>query len=83
MRQMTILPVILALAAGAAVAAESVKPALPDPDYCSRRDADPKKCVIQDGLSPPPPIVREKPEQPSAPPVPEKPAEKAPSQKGR
>ena len=32
-----------------AVAAEPAKTALPDPDYCARRDADPEKCVIQNG----------------------------------
>ena len=35
--------------AGIAAAAEKAKPALPDPDYCARRDADPEKCLIQDG----------------------------------
>lgn len=43
--------------AGVAAAAEATKPALPDPEYCARRDSDQEKCVIQDG-PPPKPIVR-------------------------
>jgi hypothetical protein len=61
--------------AGIAVAAEAAKAALPDPEYCARRDADPEKCVIQDG-PPHKPIVRKKPPPPQNPPVPEKPAAK-------
>lgn len=49
----------LAAATGATAAQESPQPAQPDPDYCSRRDADPKKCVIQDG--PPKVLVRKPP----------------------
>ena len=61
MKNYTILAVIsLATLAGAAVAADEVKPALPDPAYCSQRDADPEKCFIQDG-PPLKPIVRKKP----------------------
>lgn len=43
---------------GIAVAVEETKPPLPDPEYCARRDADPEKCVIQDGPPPNKPIVR-------------------------
>ena len=43
--------------AGVAAAAEATKPALPDPEYCARRDSDQEKCVIQD-RPPPKPIVR-------------------------
>jgi len=50
----------LAAIASPASAAGEVKPALPDPAYCSERDADPEKCVIQDG-PPLKPIVRKKP----------------------
>ncbi|MNC85283.1 hypothetical protein D3C83_08740 [compost metagenome] len=64
----------LAIAAGAVVAAEPAKPALPDPEYCSRRDADPEKCVIQDG-PPQKPIVRNK-QQPKPPLPPEIPGDK-------
>ena len=59
------LPVALLICfAGAASAAaqESPQPVQPDPDYCSRRDADPKKCVIQDG--PPKVQVRKAPPRP-------------------
>lgn len=49
-----IVPAMLAMTAGAAVAAEADKPATPDPQYCSQRDADPAKCVIQDGPPPKP-----------------------------
>jgi len=62
----------LVIPAGAVVAAESDKPAMPDSEYCARRDADPEKCVIQDGL-PQKPIVRKK--QPK-PPLHETPGEK-------
>lgn len=61
MKIFAILTVIwLAALAGAAAAADEVKQALPDPAYCSQRDADPEKCVIQDG-PPPSPFVRKKP----------------------
>lgn len=62
----------LAVMAGTALAAEPAQPAMPDPEYCSRRDADPAKCVIQDG-PPQKPIVRKK--QPK-PPLPENPGDK-------
>jgi hypothetical protein len=68
----TLLMVVLGAFAGAASAAETPKP-VPDPQYCSQRDADPEKCVIQNG----PPnrqIVRTQP--PQQPPVPAKPAGK-------
>jgi hypothetical protein len=78
MKPIALLPALLALVVGAVIAAEAVEPGLPDLDYCARRDADPRKCVIQDG-PPPRPIVRKKPEQPVVPPPPpEKPAEKSP-----
>ena len=83
MKPIAILPAVLALIAGAVIAGEAVEPGLPDPDYCSRRDADPRKCVIQDG-PPPRPIVRKKPDQPVVPPpAPERPAESSPGLKGR
>jgi len=44
---------------GVAAAEEATKPSPPDPAYCARRDADPEKCVIQDG-PPPRPIARKK-----------------------
>jgi hypothetical protein len=50
-RLITVLACALAGIAGSAAASEPAKPVMPDPDYCSRRDADPEKCVIQD--SPP------------------------------
>jgi len=71
----TLIVTWLASLAGAAAAAEGTQPALPDPAYCSQRDADPEKCVIQDG-PPPKPIVRKKPPPPQKPPVLEKPATK-------
>lgn len=64
---------LVATVAGAA-AQEKAKPAQPDPDYCSRRDADPQKCVIQDG--PPNPNIIRKPPPPPPPPPPRKPARK-------
>ena len=63
---LNLLVIWLGALAGAATAAETDKPALPDPSYCSQRDADPEKCVIQNG-PPPAPIVRKKP-APSSPP---------------
>jgi hypothetical protein len=65
---------LVATVAGAA-AQEKSRPAQPDPDYCSRRDADPKKCVIQDG-PPNPNIIRKPPPPPPPPPPPRKPASK-------
>jgi len=50
-RLISLLAFTLAGVAGSATASEPAKPVMPDPDYCSRRDADPEKCVIQD--SPP------------------------------
>ena len=64
--------------AGPAVGAEKPAPGQPDPEYCARRDANPEKCVIQDG-PPPPAIVRKKPPQsPPPPPPPKKPDPKIP-----
>jgi hypothetical protein len=63
---------LVATVAGAA-ALEKARPAQPDPDYCSRRDADPQKCVIQDG--PPNPNIIRKPPPPPPPPPPRKPVE--------
>ena len=58
---------LVATGAGAA-AQEKARLAQPDPDYCSRRDADPKQCLIQDG-PPNPSIIRKPPRRPpSAPP---------------
>lgn len=83
MRPIALLPVVLALISGAVIAAAAAQSGLPDPDYCSQRDADPRKCVIQDG-PPPRPIVRKKQEPPVVPPpVPEKPAAKSPGLIGR
>ena len=67
----TLLMIWLGAFAGVAAAEEATKPALPDSEYCARRDADPEKCVIQDG-PPPRPMVRKK--QPPPPPGPGKPA---------
>ena len=72
--------IILAIGLGAiasiSAAAEPTRPALPDPDYCARRDADPEKCFIQNG-PPRKPIVRKKKQAaPPSPPVPEPPAAK-------
>jgi len=53
---------------GTAAAAEPASAALPDPAYCSQRDADAEKCVIQNG----PParrIVRRKSPSPQQPPA--------------
>lgn len=68
MKLATIL-LMIGLGAFAGVAAAAApQPALPDPDYCARRDADPDQCVIQDG-SPRKPIVRKKPSPPQKPPA--------------
>jgi hypothetical protein len=76
MKLSAILPVIwLGAFGGIAAAAEPAKGAVPDPEYCSRRDADAGKCVIQDG-PPLKPIVRKKPPLPRQPPAPDKPAAK-------
>ncbi|MDP2239470.1 MAG: hypothetical protein Q8K18_04810 [Burkholderiales bacterium] len=64
--------------AGVATAADATRPALPDPEYCARRDADPGKCVIQNG-PPHKPILRKKPPAPQKPPVPGTPAGKQPA----
>ena len=65
----------LAALAGSASAQQPATPAQPDPEYCSRRDADPQKCVIQDG-PPNPNIIRKKPPPPPPPRPPvKKPAE--------
>ena len=56
----TLLMIWLGAFAGIAAAAEATKPALPDPEYCARRDSDQEKCVIQDGPPPGKPIVRKK-----------------------
>lgn len=62
---------ILFLSAFAAVAGAQKPPepmAQPDADYCARRDADPQKCVVQDG-PPNPNIIIRKPPPPPPPPV--------------
>lgn len=56
----TLLMIWLGAFAGIAAAEDATKPAQPDPEYCARRDADPEKCVIQDGPPPNKPIVRKK-----------------------
>ena len=74
MKLAAILLLSLAATAAGAAAQETAKPALPDPDYCSRRDADPQKCVTQDG--PPNPAIIRKPPPPPPPPPPRPPAKK-------
>ena len=70
---LNLLVIWLGAFAGMAVAAETGAPALPDPAYCSQRDADPEKCVIRDA-PPSAPIVRRKPPPPTTPaPVPQTP----------
>lgn len=65
----------LAAGAGIAQAAEVIKPEI-DQEYCSRRDADPEKCVIQDGPHRP---IAKKPQKPL---LPENlPAEKPPARR--
>ena len=58
--------VLLGLAAGTGVARaqDRANPAQPDPDYCSQRDADPKKCTIQDGPPSQRHIIRKPPPPP-------------------
>ena len=58
---MKLLVALLICFAGVAGAASQEKPVptQPDPEYCSRRDADPQKCLIQDG--PPTVHVRKPP----------------------
>lgn len=58
---------ISALAGPARAQQEANKP-LPDPSYCSQRDADPRKCVIDDRPSAGQPVARKK--QPQPPPQP-------------
>jgi hypothetical protein len=70
-----VLMIWLGTGVGVAAAADATKPAPPDSEYCARRDADPKKCVIQNG-PPHKPIVRKKQQPPQTAPVPEKPGEK-------
>ena len=53
-----------------AFAQENPAPPRPDAEYCARRDADPQKCVIQDG--PPNPNIIRKPPPPPPPPPPKK-----------
>jgi hypothetical protein len=57
-RAATLLAIWLGALAGHAAAAAN-EPALPDADYCARRDANPEKCVIQNG-PPHKPVVRKK-----------------------
>lgn len=75
---MKLAPILLSIwlgaFAGVAAAAEATRPALPDPEYCARRDANPEKCVIQDG-PPHKPIVRKKSPSPQKPPIPESPGQ--------
>jgi hypothetical protein len=44
--------VCLIAAPAAGVAAEGEQSGLPDPDYCALRDADPRKCTLNDGIPP-------------------------------
>ena len=46
---MNVAMIALGAFAGIAAGAEKADLVLPDADYCARRDADPQKCVIQDG----------------------------------
>ena len=73
----TLLTIWLGTFAGNAAAVAS-EPALPNADYCARRDADPEKCVIQNG-PPPKPIVRKKKAPPKNPAVSAMPAAKQPA----
>ena len=59
--------ICMALALPMAAWAQEKPPAAPDPEYCARRDADPQKCVIQDG-PPNPNIIIRKPPPPPPPP---------------
>ena len=73
-RTATILMIGLGAFSCFAAGAEQAKPVLPDYDYCARRDADPEKCVIQNG----PPrrhIVRRRQSASMAQPVPQPSAE--------
>ncbi len=72
----TLLLIGMGALAGIAAAAETAKPAVPDPEYCARRDADPEKCIIQDG--PHRPIAKKKP---VVVPLPENPPADKPSAK--
>jgi hypothetical protein len=69
----TLLTIWLSALAGVAVATEPAKPTEsakpappPDTDYCARRDADPQKCVIQNGPPNPQFIIHHKPPPPTA-----------------
>jgi hypothetical protein len=62
-------PILSMLLAGAVFAQDIPGPAVPDQEYCSRRDADPRKCLIQDG-PPNPNIIRKPPPRPPSPPPP-------------
>jgi hypothetical protein len=80
MKLLAVLLLSLAASVAGAASEEKAKPAQPDPEYCSRRDADPQKCVTQDG-PPNPNIIRKKPPPPPPPPPPRQPAKKTPEQK--
>ena len=56
---------------GIVLAQDAARPVMPDTEYCSRRDADPQKCLIQDG-PPNPNIIIRKPPPPPPPPPPRK-----------
>ena len=73
----TLLVIWLGAFAGHAATA-ATEPALPDADYCARRDANPEKCVIQNG-PPHKPVVRKKKAPPKNPAVPAKPAANPPA----
>lgn len=68
---LNLLVIWLGAFAGFSAAAQADKPALPDPAYCSQRDADPEKCVIQNGPAPAP--IARKPSPPPTPPAPQTP----------
>jgi hypothetical protein len=55
-----------ALALPMIAGAQDKPPVMPDTEYCSRRDADPQKCLIQDGPPNPNIIIRKPPPAPPA-----------------
>jgi len=70
MRCRHVLAVACACLAWSGAAAQDA--ALPDPDYCARRDADPRRCRIDDGVAPRAVLmVPEAAEALPAPPVPD------------
>jgi hypothetical protein len=83
MKPIQALLVLIIAAAPCPAGAQAPAPPARLPPECRERDADPEKCVINDGL-PPKQFIRRKPEPPTPPPPPKAPpVQQAPLTKER